>query len=241
MKFTRRELLITGLGMLVTGGTGCAQTPTTLSRRPVTPWPGSISPPTPNHAGTRPVPVIRPTRPKPTTFTAGDPPGLLPRSWWTRSAPIRSKVNPMHGITRITVHHEGYTPVWFTDERTTKARLEQVRNIHTRDRRWGDIGYHFVIDRAGRVIQGRPITYQGAHVSKQNPHNIGVMLLGNFEKQAPSQAQLTSLQSTLRHLMARYRVPVRRVYTHRELGPTVCPGRNLQPRVASLRTSGALA
>jgi N-acetylmuramoyl-L-alanine amidase len=147
----------------------------------------------------------------------------------------------MKGVSRITIHHEGHTPVWFTDERSTKARLEQVRSIHTRDRRWGDIGYHYIIDRAGRIIEGRSVAYQGAHVSKQNPHNIGVMLLGNFEKQSPSQAQLTALQSTLRHLMGRYKVPVNRVYTHRELGPTVCPGRNLQPRIASLRTSGALA
>lgn len=147
----------------------------------------------------------------------------------------------MKGINRITIHHEGHTPVWFTDEPSTRARLEQVRSIHTRDRRWGDIGYHYVIDRAGRVIEGRSVAYQGAHVSNQNPHNVGVMLLGNFEKQSPSQAQLTALQSTLRHLMAKYRVPVKRVYTHRELGPTVCPGRNLQPRIASLRSSGALA
>ena len=67
------------------------------------------------------------------------------------------------------------------------------------------------------------------------------MLLGNFEQQSPSQQQLLSLQTTLRFLMAKYRVPTGRVYTHRELGPTVCPGRNLHPRVASLRTSGALA
>lgn len=147
----------------------------------------------------------------------------------------------MRGVTRITVHHEGHTPVWFTDVRSTQARLDQVRNIHTRDRRWGDIGYHYIIDRAGRVIEGRNIAYQGAHVSGQNPHNIGVMLLGNFEKQSPSQVQFNSLQSTLRYLMARHHVPVSRVYTHRELGPTACPGRNLQPRVASLRASGILA
>jgi N-acetylmuramoyl-L-alanine amidase len=236
MKFTRRELLIAGLGLLVTG---CTQTPGTVSRRPGTPWPGGVSAPTRSGPGTRTVHA-----PAPRVIakaTSASPPGSLLRSWWTRTGPIRSKVNPMKGISRITVHHEGHTPVWFTDERSTKARLVQVRNIHTRDRHWGDIGYHYVIDRAGRVIEGRPLAYQGAHVKNQNPHNIGVMLLGNFEKQSPSQAQLTSLQSSLRYLMARYRVPVRRVYTHRELGPTVCPGRNLQPRVAGLRTSGALA
>jgi hypothetical protein len=166
---------------------------------------------------------------------------MIARSWWTKYGPNRSKLNPMNGVNRLTVHHEGYTPVWFTDERSTRARMEQIRDVHTRDRKWADIGYHYVIDRGGHLIEGRSIAYQGAHVSNQNEHNVGVMLMGNFEQQSPSQQQLITLQSTLRYLMAKYRVPVNRVYTHRELGRTACPGRNLQPRVASLRTSGALA
>jgi len=228
-------MLVAGLGMLAAG---CSQTPTTLIRRPGTPWPGGSSAPTHRGANVQPVAVRHQTQ---RATTQANPAGVLPRSWWTKAGPIRSKVNPMNGVTRITVHHEGYTPVWFTDQTSTRARLEQIRNIHTRDRHWGDIGYHYLIDRAGRVIEGRPIAYQGAHVRKQNPHNVGVMLLGNFEKQSPSRAQLVSLQNTLRQLMLTHHVSVSRVYTHRELGPTVCPGRNLQPRVASLRTSGALA
>ena len=239
MKLTRRQLLLTSLGLLVTG---CTQTPTSLTRRPGTPWPGGVSRPIRTTPHTRTVaPPPTPVKPLPRQVVTAGPPGMKPRSWWTRSGAIKSKVNPMLGVNRITIHHEGHTPVWFTDEQSTRARMEQVRSIHTRDRRWGDIGYHYVIDRGGRIIEGRSIAYQGAHVSNQNPHNVGIMLLGNFEKQSPSQAQLTALQSTLRHLMAKYRVPVKRVYTHRELGPTVCPGRNLQPRIASLRTSGALA
>ena len=235
MKLSRRDMLFTGLGLLVAG---CAPTSSTLVRRPGTPWPSDTSAPTASRAGTVSTPV---PRPKPTIARAQTPTGVLPRSWWTRSGPIRSRVNPMNGITKITVHHEGHTPVWFTDQASTRARLEQMRNTHIRDRKWGDVGYHFVIDRAGRVIEGRPVAYQGAHVSQNNPHNVGVMLLGNFEQQSPSHAQLVSLQNTLRNLMHTYRVPVSRVYTHRELRPTACPGRNLQPRVASLRTSGALA
>jgi N-acetylmuramoyl-L-alanine amidase-like protein len=238
MKLTRRQMMLAGLGMLLTG---CAETTQRYTQRPRTPWPTDISKPTRPGAAARAVTRPRPTPTRPVAATSG-PPGILPRSWWTRSGPIRSKVNPMGSVSRITVHHEGSDPVWFTDVRTTRAHLERVRSAHTgASRRWGDIGYHYIIDRAGRVIEGRAVAYQGAHVSKQNEHNVGVMLLGNFEKQSPSPAQLTSLQNTLRHLMARYRVPVGRVYTHRELGPTVCPGRNLQPRVARLRTSGALA
>ncbi|GAB4193585.1 MAG: hypothetical protein Kow00105_07730 [Phycisphaeraceae bacterium] len=234
MNLSRREMLVAGLGLLVAS---CSETTTSLITRPGTPWPTNTSRPVPRN--TRQVAVPTPT-PTPRYSPSGLP-GLLPRSWWTKYGPNRSNINPMAGVNRITVHHEGYTPVWFTDVASTRARMEQIRRVHTRDRRWADIGYHFVIDRAGRVIEGRSVAYQGAHVSHQNEHNIGVMLLGNFEQQSPTPQQLASLQTTLRYLMARYKVPVSRVYTHRELGKTACPGRHLQPRVARLRDSGALA
>lgn len=147
----------------------------------------------------------------------------------------------MGGINRITIHHEGWTPVWFSDQASTAARLEQIRNIHVRDRGWGDIGYHYVIDRAGRVWQGREIRYQGAHVSKNNEHNVGIMCLGNFDKQRPSDAQMQSLINTLRSVQHTYKVPARRVYTHQELSPTACPGSHLQPRVVAIRSNGYLA
>ncbi len=233
--------MLAGLGMFLAG---CSDATQSFTRRPGTPWPTDISRPTGYRPSTTATPATTrytPPTTKPVAAT-GAPPGTMPRSWWTKTGPVRSKVNPMNGVNRITVHHEGMDTIWFTDARSTQQHLERIRQSHTGSGRgWGDIGYHYIIDRSGRVIEARSVAYQGAHVSQQNEHNVGVMLLGNFEKQTPSQAQLTTLQSTLRHLMATYRVPVNRVYTHRELGPTVCPGRNLQPRVASLRTSGALA
>ena len=82
--------------------------------------------------------------------------------------------------------------------------------------------------------------YQGAHVRENNEGNVGVMVLGNFDLQHPSREQLTTLQATLIYLMHQYRVPGSRLYTHKELNPTTCPGRSLQQTVAWLRGSGRL-
>jgi N-acetyl-anhydromuramyl-L-alanine amidase AmpD len=143
----------------------------------------------------------------------------------------------MQGVQRITVHHEGWTPVYFTDKASTAKRLEQIRRSHV-ERGWADIGYHYVIDRAGRVWEGRNISYQGAHVRDQNEHNLGIMVLGNFDLQRPSDAQLTALAQTLRTLTRYYNIPISRVYTHQELNSTTCPGRNLQPRMVAIRRAG---
>lgn len=150
-----------------------------------------------------------------------------------------ARLNPMNGVNRITVHHEGWTQVWFTDKATTAKRLDQIRRNHV-DRGWGDIGYHYIVDRAGRVWEGRNLRYQGAHVKDQNEHNIGILVLGNFNVQQPSEAQMKALVQTIRTLMRAYNVPASRVYTHQELNSSTCPGRNLQQRMISLRRSGAL-
>ncbi len=137
----------------------------------------------------------------------------------------------MNGIASITVHHEGWDRVFFTDRAQTARRLESIRSSHLKRLRAGDIGYHFIIDRAGRLWEGRDLRYQGAHVKNHNPHNIGIMVLGNFDEQRPSQKQYDKLRVTVGGLMKLYRVAGRRVYTHQELMPTACPGTFLQYHV----------
>ena len=242
MGMTRREILLASLGLVLGGCAGRRSDNLTSSRAagasaaPAPAW-NRATPAKPVYAPppAAVAPVVRAPVPMASGFSA------IPRSAWASTGPNLSTINPMNGVTRITVHHEGFRPFWSADTRTTAIRLEQIRRTHTADRGWADIGYHYIVDRAGNVWEGRDIRYQGAHVKDNNEHNLGIMLLGNFEQQTPTQTQLTTLQSTLRFMMARHRVPVSRVYTHRELGKTACPGRNLQPRVASLRSSGALA
>ena len=141
----------------------------------------------------------------------------------------------MRGINRITVHHEGSTPVYFADARSTAARIEAIRRVHTGDRGWADIGYHYIIDRSGTVWEGRDLRYQGAHVRENNEHNLGILVLGNFDKQNPSDAQLASLEKALRSFMGQHRVAQSRVFTHQEIVQTACPGTGLQSRMGGMR------
>ena len=161
-----------------------------------------------------------------------------PRSQWAKAAPDFADLNPMLPVTASTVHHDGLDDVIYTkDTASMAARIEHYRVGH-RGRGWADIGYHLVIDRAGTLWQGRSIRYQGAHVKDHNEGNIGVLVMGNFERQQPTSEQLKTLERVLRDLSRTYKVNRRGVYTHREWpdAETACPGRNLQPKVASLRT-----
>jgi len=223
---SRRQFLYYGLGGALLAVTGCGQM-VRSDDLPGVPWPDVV---------TRPD-SIRKFEGVDSVTTGGNIGQWMSRSKWTVEKPIMSRINPMGSINRITIHHEGAGVVEFVDEANTARHLALLRKQHI-TRGWADIGYHYVIDRAGRVWEARPIVYQGAHVKDHNEHNIGVMLLGNFNAQSPSDAQLRSLRSTVMTLRRRHGVAVDRIFTHRELMPTVCPGRRLQAKVVAMRRAG---
>jgi hypothetical protein len=231
---TRRQFLAGCVGTGLAVATGCGTTAQVgRSALPGVAWPSLGTPPIPD--GQPYDPNIRVAR-----VTPGK---LIPRSHWAKAGPITSRVNPMGRVNSITVHHEGAagSPVTFTDVSSTAARLEIIRQAHLERMAAGDIGYHFVIDRAGRIWEGRSLAYQGAHVKYHNEHNIGVMVLGNFEIQKPAGPQLTTLRSLVRSLRNKFGVDTGAIYTHRELGPTSCPGSALQPKVDLMRRRNAFA
>lgn len=168
---------------------------------------------------------------------AGAPAGVIARAAWTSAQPIPSRAEPMRVVQRITVHHDGMSPFFSTSQADAGRRLESIRNAHV-GQGWADIGYHFAIDPAGRVYACRPVALQGAHVKDQNPGNLGVMVMGNFEQQQPTAAALSTLETFVGALMRQHRVGTRGVFTHRELASTACPGRNLQTRMVRARASG---
>jgi hypothetical protein len=169
---------------------------------------------------------------------------IVPRTDWTEARPRMALIAPMGGVSRVTVHHtagEIQTDAWAP----TAGELESIREFHAgngpRERNWADIAYHFAVDRAGRVWQARPLAYQGAHVRLHNAHNLGIVLLGNFEVQSPSAAQLTALREFVGFLRKIYQVPLDQVYTHGELGETECPGKLLQAFMDRARAEWAKA
>lgn len=167
---------------------------------------------------------------------------ILPRSAWTGNGIARpNEAYPMAGISRITVHHSGVDSSSLRSQSQCARQIESIRQAHVKNG-WADIGYHFIIDPQGRVYAGRPIGKQGAHVKDENEHNLGIMMMGNYDRQTPSGEALNSLKSLLVMQVRSYRVPLSKVYTHQELKPTACPGRNLQRQMIQLRSrNGGLA
>ncbi len=154
------------------------------------------------------------------------------RQSWATVAANPGKMKAMNGVTRITIHHEGSKANNDTTPAQVAATLQRIQGQHKKRMGAGDIGYHFIIDRTGRIWQGRDSVYQGAHTSGANSHNIGVMLLGNFEIQQPTGEQLSSMRSLVLSLARLHGLnPRTDVRGHSDFGNTQCPGKNLKPHV----------
>ncbi len=187
----------------------------------------------------QPVPVRPgrvPQQPAPVAVRGGKV-SAISRNTWATEAANTQKMKAMNGVSRVTIHHEGSAkPNNDTTPAQVAATLRLIQGQHKKRMGAGDIGYHFIIDRTGMIWQGRDWKYQGAHTSGANSNNLGVMLLGNFEIQQPSQAQLSSLNGLVASLVRKYGLnPAKDIYGHADFCNTACPGKNLKPQVAVLR------
>ena len=198
----------------------------------------------------RPLPTVSPSPVKPDKPipVVKVPFQIHPRSDWSESPPIESRLEEMGKVTRLTIHHAGMDGEEASLE-AVYAQLRRIQKSHEARMHAGDIGYHYIIDCDGRVFEGRPMKYQGAHAGngEANKGNIGIVVMGNFEVEIPSSAQLDSLNLLVEHLMKKHKIPTSRVYTHREvkrlhnLGTTRCPGEALQAKINLMRTRLAKA
>ena len=149
---------------------------------------------------------------------------IVRRSSWTTKK-VRKNHRPMNGITRITLHHTGEYKGMIG--KTDKQIIQAIENYHRNGRKWSAIGYHYLVGRDGNIYEGRPAHIQGAHVSGGNKHNLGISVVGDFERKAPNARQLATLKNFLDDMRSKYKVPRKRVYGHRDIKPSICPGTQL--------------
>jgi N-acetylmuramoyl-L-alanine amidase len=166
---------------------------------------------------------------------------IMSRLGW-RAAP-RVGANESHSPYRVTVHHtQGSRPM---GEAETAAEVKNIQHYHMVGRgregkdNFHDIGYHFLIAGDGRVVEGRRAEYLGAHAGGANEGNIGVAMMGDFNKVQPNTAQIESLTRLVTYLSVKYRKDPNAkgfLEAHQHYTSTDCPGKNLMAMLGSLRS-----
>lgn len=165
---------------------------------------------------------------------------IMSRLGW-RAAP-RVGGNETHAPYRVTVHHtQGAQPM---NETETAAAVKNIQHYHMVGRgregkdNFHDIGYHFLIAGDGRVVEGRRAEYLGAHAGGANEGNIGVAMMGDFNKHKPTAAQIESLTRLVTFLSVKYKKDPNSkgfLEAHQHYTNTDCPGSNLMAMIGSLR------
>jgi hypothetical protein len=62
--------------------------------------------------------------------------------------------------------------------------VRRVQNFHMDDKKWSDIGYHYLIGVDGKIYEGRSLQYQGATIFGHNKYTVGLAAMGCFDSSA---------------------------------------------------------
>ncbi len=185
---------------------------------------------------------------------------VVTRAEWGANEKLRGKTEygprPVAAVVHHTVNSNSYT------QAEAAGLIRGIYAYHVQGRRWDDIAYHLVVDRFGRVFEGRygalgakPVV--GAHTAGFNTGTVGIAMLGDADLAAPAQEQMhrvaaagawaadrwgfdprTSVTLTSRgspRFKSGTKVSVARMPGHRDLGQTACPGRYAYPALPQLR------
>lgn len=109
--------------------------------------------------------------------------------------------------------------------------IDWLRRLHTKERGWRDVGYHYLIKRSGEVQKGRDDAVVGAHVSGHNSKSIGIALAGGVDADLQPEnnftnEQFTALVSLLKELIKLYPGVV--IRGHNEVSSKACPSFDVQ-------------
>jgi hypothetical protein len=176
----------------------------------------------------------------------GAAPEIVPRSAWGAKPADTALMKPQTPR-EIVIHH---TSVRQQPKLSLERKLRGLQGfsqtpgtVNARPKpAWGDVPYHFYVDAAGRIGEGRDIGYAGDTNTRYSTANrIQIVLEGNFDTEEPSPAQLRALDKLVVWLAAKYRVPPDRISGHSDHVATSCPGRNLKSYLPVLRTRVAKA
>ncbi|MBO0846196.1 MAG: N-acetylmuramoyl-L-alanine amidase, partial [Nocardioides sp.] len=181
-------------------------------------------------------------------------PMIYSRAQWGADESLRSKSSLHYGDI-----HAGFVHHTVNANNYTRAEVPGIiRSIyayHVLSRGWSDIGYNFLIDRFGRIWEGRyggvdrPVV--GAHTLGYNDDSFGASAIGNYQIARPSTALIQAFAALFAwklslhgvYAASRHQFVTSRWFQaingHRDAEATLCPGRYLYNKLPAIRRLAA--
>ncbi|MES2735651.1 MAG: choice-of-anchor D domain-containing protein [Verrucomicrobiota bacterium] len=183
---------------------------------------------------------------------------IVTRAGWGAVAPNAHTLT-MPDFQHVTLHHT-------SNANTGAAEMQRIQHMHMslfpyvspydgpfQGKNFVDIGYHFIMDKAGVVYEGRQLeaapgapggSYTaGEHVGANNTvAGIGFCTMGDYEGTEGNEtwpaARQKDLEKAVSALCRRYKLPAAKLSYHKALavspGGSLCPGSNYIPTIPDI-------
>ncbi len=183
-------------------------------------------------------------------------PVIYSRQQWGADESIRGK-SSLHygdvhaGFVHHTVNANGYS------RSEVPGILRSIYAYHVKSRGWSDIGYNYLIDRFGRIWEGRyggvdrPVV--GAHTLGYNDDSFAASAIGNYQIVKPSTAMIQAYATLFAWKLSLHGVNAdsthqwvtkrwfQAINGHRDAAATLCPGQYLYNKIPKIRKLAAAA
>jgi uncharacterized protein with LGFP repeats len=189
--------------------------------------------------------------------------GVLTRPQWGADERIR-RGGPSYAaaVKAVVVHHTAGRNDYRPEDVPAKIRADYA--YHVKARGWSDLGYNLVVDKFGRIWEGRAggleMATIGTHAAGFNTGTLGVSLLGDMTTATPTPEAVHAMARVAAYAGATWNVDPRGwtrltsggspkyargtsvalpvVHGHRDTGNTACPG-TLYDALDAIRTTAA--
>jgi hypothetical protein len=193
--------------------------------------------------------------------SAGKPAILSRAAWGADERRVRHSPDYMPTIKAAVLHHTAGPNGYSASQVPAIIRGDYAYHL---SRGWNDIGYNALVDRFGRIWEGRAggldRAVMGAHAGGYNTDTFGVSMIGNLDVAHPSAASIAAVARVIAWKLdanhrdptgttrltsaggptARHRLGVTSSFPvimgHRDTGYTACPGRYLYPDLPAIRS-----
>jgi N-acetylmuramoyl-L-alanine amidase-like protein len=188
-------------------------------------------------------------------------PEIVTRDQWGASA-CPPRALPQYGVVKLAYIHHTVSATDYAPE-DSAAMVLAICRYHRNSNRWNDIGYNFLVDRYGKVFEGRAggmdQAVVGAQAQGYNTQSTGVANLGTFSTTSQTDDALAAVARLLSWKLALHGVPpqgkvsvvsaggatnrfpagtavlLHRISGHRDANATSCPGDGLYAQLPRLR------
>ncbi len=194
----------------------------------------------------------------------GPRPAIVTRGGWGANESLRERgFRYTKKVKAAFVHHTASGNNYRCSQ--SPSLIRSIYRYHVTSMGWRDIGYNFLIDKCGRIYEGRaggvarPVL--GAHTLGFNSNSMGIAVLGSYGATKPSKRAVKAVARLTAWKLGLYRVnPRGKTYLksagsnlygkgrkvrlnvisgHRDGFVTECPGRKLYGKLGSARSKAA--